>query len=486
MELEIDLPAIPSSLRDSSPELIDVQHSRKRSRLEYDLKTSSDPALFSSDDHAPTAENYASERSKKKWRGTWWGEKVKDRASSTSNGEKRKFTRNFDSGVWMGSEGTDASLDDELLEELRSNDRPIVTLNIPTITGEQDIDSLENRAPRLDEVGGDREHRPQSSQLGKQQAHNASLHAAVEAIIDHCLEAGNESIDLSSMFLDDMPNESLRRLRSLTKHNTIQDIPPCQDAYSSIEPALNLYISNNSLSRVPSEVLNLTDLRVLSLRNNKLTAIPPAIANLPKLEHLNLSGNELPHLPYEIHRFFDRAEFLLIAHPNPFEEVASTDPTGSALGLSTTQPLLLLRGIPTYFHSDGSPAKDTRLCAPHRVPSLFELALQKTRSLPDLSGIQDWCTIAEGPASLSRPLALAQEATAYGERECTICSRSFIVPRVEWLEWWDTPSRGKLGPRKWGYSHYARSIPFLRQGCSWACVAEEESYQGEPGTITSI
>jgi Leucine rich repeat len=457
MEHEVELPPMPTPENCLPSDLSDLHHRRKRPRLEYDVTTSSDPALFSSDDHAPTAENYASKRRKEKWRGTWWGEKVKGRASSVSNGDKRKFKRNFDSGVWMGSEGTDTSVEDELLQELQSTGTRAMGLTFTQFRDERGVQD-------------------QPYQPTPETARNAALYAAVETIVDRCLETGDENIDLSSLSFDKVSNKSLRRLRSLTKHTTIQNIPPSQNAYSPIEAALRLYFSNNSLTNVPPEILNLTNLRVLSVRNNELTKLPPGLAKLPFLEHLNIAGNELHYLPYEMLPLFDRPGFEMIATPNPFKEPPSSS-VGPTLhpDISSTKPFLVSRSTYTYFHPNGSttinPAPST---APSRVPSLLELTLQKSKSLPDLLDIKDWCSSGEGPLTLSGPLAMTQEANAYGDRQCTICSRSFIVPRVEWLEWWDSPSgwkpaRGDLAGRRG-----EMIIPFLRQGCNWACVEEVE------------
>lgn len=483
MEQEIDLPPMPAIrvLQTDPPSALSESHQRrKRPRVEYDLTTSSDPALFSSDDHAPTAENYVSKRRKEKWRGTWWGEKVNSGASNTSsNGTKRKFTRNFDSGVWMGSEATDTSLEDDLLDELRSASRPAANLNPPVI-GEGGLNDSGKDAALLEDVEEHEVPNPQSDHVTPEAARNSSLHAAVGGVIDHCLEAGDENVDLSSMSLDSVPNESLRRLRILTTHTTIQDIPPSQDGYSPIEAALRLYLSNNAIVAFPSEILNLTSLRVLSLRQNRLTDIPPAVARLPHLEQFNIAANQLQHLPYEMLRLYDREDFSLTSTPNPFSQPQS--PISLNFDLEnpsfTKDPLLVAQSTRTYFHADGANINNgaTSLQAlSSRVPCLLELALRKCKDLPDLAEIEDWCSTGGGPSNLRVPLALAQEASKYGDLECTVCGRSFIVPMVQWMEWWNVPTRSKRLLNSAPLRIPSTTIPFLRQGCSWACVKELES-----------
>ena len=89
---------------------------RKRVRLSSP-PISSDPAIFSSDDD-PSADNYTHERRKKKFRGPWYHQRPASEAGSVDSHEpehkkgKRRFERQFDSGVFMGSDGTDIDLEE--------------------------------------------------------------------------------------------------------------------------------------------------------------------------------------------------------------------------------------------------------------------------------------------------------------------------------------------------------------------------------------
>lgn len=134
---DVELPPLPPAARLPVRKTYKSLLSRKRSRLEYEPQstTSSDPALFSSDEPCPSAENYSAKRRKDKWRGTWWGEKVRGEAAR----ENRQFKRNIDSGVWMGSEGTESSLDEEFL-----NDQKMMS--------ETPNGLLEERAPTSDDA----------------------------------------------------------------------------------------------------------------------------------------------------------------------------------------------------------------------------------------------------------------------------------------------------------------------------------------------
>jgi hypothetical protein len=78
------------------------------------------------------------------------------------------------------------------------------------------------------------------------------------------------------------------------------DPDPEEEAYQSLEPALQIFLSNNSLSSLPSSTWSVHSLAVLSVRNNCLTSIPGSISQLVNLRELNLSNNRLRWLPWEL------------------------------------------------------------------------------------------------------------------------------------------------------------------------------------------
>jgi hypothetical protein len=86
---------------------------QKRTRaLSYrDDSTPSDGPLFSSDPPDPSVDQYFQPRRKRQYRGTWWGE-VANHSPPEPAPQRTKsgFSRNMDSGIWMGSDNTDESL----------------------------------------------------------------------------------------------------------------------------------------------------------------------------------------------------------------------------------------------------------------------------------------------------------------------------------------------------------------------------------------
>lgn len=157
------------SLSDEPPRL------GKRVRLSSPL-ISSDSAIFSSDDD-PSAENYTTNRQKKKYKGPWFQqEPVPDSMSQDSevNGmpkkQRRKFERHLDSGVWLGSDSTD--MEDEYIDALKPRCMPTVN----------DMAFGRSRGTQTTGILGRDATTPES--LASKQ-------------IERCLEEGNESIDLS-------------------------------------------------------------------------------------------------------------------------------------------------------------------------------------------------------------------------------------------------------------------------------------------------
>ncbi len=174
---EPDLPPLPSS-RSELPRL-----SRKRTHQEFEINTSSDPALFSSDDYLAAAEDYSGKRHKKKWEGTWWGQRLG--TTTTRRTSTRTFKRNYDSGIFMGSDGTDTSLDAFLADEAATEENAAKPPCASSPTSESHILSTIQH-PLLNPAQPDRD--------------SPGLYQA-RADIQRCLEEGAENVDLSHVVL---------------------------------------------------------------------------------------------------------------------------------------------------------------------------------------------------------------------------------------------------------------------------------------------
>lgn len=67
------------------------------------------------------------------------------------------------------------------------------------------------------------------------------------------------------------------------------------------------------------------------------------------------------------------------------------------------------------------------------------------------------------PTPVFRALRMAHEAHEEGGRKCTVCSRSYSIPRTEWVEYWHCIQGASV------VSFDDLFWPFLRRGCSAQC-----------------
>ena len=130
-----------------------------------------------------------------------------------------------------------------------------------------------------------------------------------------------------------------------------------------------------------------------------------------------------------------------------------------------------------------------------RAPSLMEVALIACSRNPQLPYLSSYLS-EHSPEYLPNLLEEALAKKESGGSKCTICKRSFIIPRTEWLEWWEiskviekrgmasaaSPLRQMENER----DAVEKIVPLIRRGCSWLCVPgnltiEEEDAMMEEG-----
>ena len=263
---------------------------RKRTLSDYG-GLSSDP-LFSESSEGGIEEVEERRKRKKYIRAPWF--------RLRGGMAKRSGMRNADSGVFLGSD-----LSEDGADSTSSSQEKMATL----------------------EVGG--ELRPGPSQPGG--PHWPPQDLASRAI-NHCLETGHESVDLTDMGLDELTNATLKPLHQLIKHpHGDLTQPPSEDEFSSLTPSIRLFLSGNKLASLPSELFRLTNISVLSLRNNELQDIPHSVGQLRNLHEFNIAQNNIKLLPWEmfdlVHCRGDHRQITV--RPNPL-----VDPIQDLLGPS--------------------------------------------------------------------------------------------------------------------------------------------------------
>ncbi|KXS95687.1 hypothetical protein AC578_839 [Pseudocercospora eumusae] len=495
-------PLLPAS--DSTP-----AYARKRALSEYD--NSSDP-LFSDDTSgAEDVTVYQSCKRKRMVKGPWYS--LRHQPSLRESMAKRDACRNVDSGIWMGSDGSEESEESMLAESSKMRRLDM---------SDRVQDAAIERAPQTAET-------------------------LARSIIDCCVEDGQEAVDLSDIGLTELSSATLRPLRQLIRQSHIDlDHPPSESEFVPLTPSIKLFLAKNSLTSLPLELFRLDNLTVLSLRSNALTEIPPCVARLRKLKELNISGNRIQCLPCELLDLLScrNGHATVNIRPNPLlEPTEISGPSGlakldmvsiakeelsrygdtraycdrlrsicsenGALDLRTELEIRLKLGrmlrnqyiqesaqagaepaicreeliylaasAVRYLDIDGTPASkrdagvdcSARVCHlqdHHRemnaVPSLFELATRATQAYFSLDDIP-----AELPVRVRTALQQAAAGLEIGHQQCSTCSRTFVLPRAEWVEYWFSgfPSQPELSQEQ--------VLPFSRKACSWRCASPSE------------
>jgi internalin A len=133
-------------------------------------------------------------------------------------------------------------------------------------------------------------------------------------LIDQAAKTNATTLDLSGKGLTALPSEigQLTQLKILIlgktvfnrerwkfKHlgNKLSTLPAELGQLRNLEI---LKLNNNQLSSLPLEIIHLTNLRSLSLASNQLSSLPPEIIHLTGLRSLSLANNQLSGLPKEI------------------------------------------------------------------------------------------------------------------------------------------------------------------------------------------
>ncbi|KAH0021389.1 hypothetical protein KCU78_g6148, partial [Aureobasidium melanogenum] len=257
--------------------------SRKRhAGWDYDSSMSSDP-IFSED--ASEESEVTGIKRKRFVRGPWY-----QHAHSPAMARVKGDTHKPDSGVWLGSDsstdsigGSNRRMQSLTFNEYMQKGAPLTQRQTPT----KPKDSIQERAA---------------------------------SIVFNSVDACKDSIDLSDMHLGRIDNETLKPLHQLIRLpvpiNDDQKITV--DHFAPLTPNIKLFLSKNDLQQLPSELWNLGNLAVLSLRSNSLTEISPSIGRLRNLHELNVAGNQLSFLPFELLALVENKLVQLSLSPNPF------------------------------------------------------------------------------------------------------------------------------------------------------------------------
>jgi Leucine Rich repeats (2 copies) len=409
---------------------------------------SSDPALFSGDESVPGAEDYANKRKKNLYTGSWWSHRMK----ANRDDKQREFKRNYDSGIFMGSEASEppssdslGSLEDELIQDQRRKELDDQTT--ATMVSSKSRPLL--RAPSFI-------FKPSMPEVLPE-------HGVVMQIVQRCLDKGEESVDLASMSLTSLPSQILS-LKTLMKNTNL--VSGMLEYGETFETHLRLFVSNNLLRRVPREILDLTNLRELSLRRNKLTSIPPGIRSLVNLETLNISGNKLSFLPFEIVELVRWHRLRTIkARPNQWLPTPRTEDLSFPIDWQSPSAWMHL----TRWQR--KPLADS-VTSSEAVPSLTEMTL---RSLSRLTPQSDFRQFMPPDTSETVLTALGDlyDSQLDGGHRCSRCNKTVVRAGHVELEWWELDELG-VSTSVW------RPLPVKRMYCHRDCDGQRNRWCDEP------
>ncbi|KAL9024333.1 MAG: hypothetical protein Q9196_006593 [Gyalolechia fulgens] len=460
-------------------------YSRKRDLDDEAIGNSSDTPLFSSDDLPASSENYVEHRKKRQRKRTWWDHFKPEYQPIVRQRSKREFKRNLDSGVWMGS-------DTDVEEEL-----PASVMDCKQTTESLHDTVFQNITDPGNFTG------PVFPYWEDQPTSTNEFWRIQKAAAEHVtkrVDNGEDVIDFNDFGLTKLQEPTLEPLQHLVaRPRILPQVGTPSDGYDSFTPTLQIYLANNQLSRLPGQLFHLEALAVLSLRGNKITELPPAISNLVNLRELNVSNNRLRWLPYEIRELLQKRLRFFGFHPNPFVRAMPRSITRRSLTSS------LCNTNPAFFQVDGTLARDSppsptttpshwpdptkpRTASPgttghaNRSPSLFETSLRACYTSPQL-GQLPFLTPPDAPKSIVPALKHTWRLKQEGGQRCTLCNGPYIIPRTEWVEWWQLAvkkegelavSEGEDPPSRERYTEIlvpvGSPVPLIRRGCSWSCV----------------
>ncbi|KAL8984211.1 MAG: hypothetical protein Q9205_001762 [Flavoplaca limonia] len=473
-------------------------NNRKRILEDESIENSSDTPLFSSDDHPASAEDYLEPHSKRQRKGPWWCSRPETQELIIRNKSRRGFKRNFDSGVWMGS---DSDVEDEIgyaAVDDQIQGEPSYALGGTTVEDSENLDGPVFPYWDTQPVSTETFWRTQSCAIKE---------------ISRCVDHGIETVDLSHFGLTKLQESTLEPLRFLVAERNISLPNANSQTFETFIPYLQLYLANNALLQLPGQLFNLRNLTVLSLRHNNLTEIPAAIGELVNLRELNISNNRLRWLPYEVLQLLSMHLRIYRFHPNPFIEpvpgtIDQTLPSHrNQLAFFRIDGTLFRNSLPSPAMAYPCSAEPDRSNPVNQgypkqsrsVPSLFEISLRACSKLAELSELPDLIP-QDGPDAVRSCLMRAWKLKQEGGQRCSACKSVYIVPRTQWIEWWQWPTGGphyffsinsplptmmdtsKPNPHCNPSAGVDTSVvPFIRRGCSWSCVPEPCPGDGDIG-----
>lgn len=472
-----------------------------RKRLHSDYGSLSSDPLFSEDaSELEFKDDDEQPQRKRLFKGPWWDVGRRPRQSLRRNMMKKEGFRNVDSGVWMGSDGSsDDSLSidnsrmklafrDDSGRQRQQYQQPTEWSNDPEAFADRVVQGcLEHGKETIDLSG-----------IGLTALSNATL-SPLHQMIKHAHD------DLTQPPSEDLFAPLTPSIQLFLYGNLLTSLPPELFNLANITV---LSLRNNSLQELPSSITRLPKLAELNIAGNQLRSLPWELLNMLRSKENTCEVSLRPN-PFNVPRLSTEAE--LPSHTKTTDDQADSSNAASALFRqlemrfirgrqalnagdedatpkkkrnSKEQLIFLAPSRIVFRESDGAVARsalnmgfeeenaweapvfDTqyppRSAASSTAPSLFELALRSAQLSYDLRDVSSTLS-KDTPSTICRALEEAAKGVEYGNERCSTCSKTFVVARAEWLEYWFH-----------GHEYYDLSeekiLPFKRKACSWDCA----------------
>jgi hypothetical protein len=328
--------------------------------------------------------------------------------------------------------------------------------------------------------------------------------------------------------------KSLRpALKIFLASNMLRRVP---GEFCNLDGISVLSLRNNDLVELPSTIGKLRHLCELNVANNRLRFLPYEILGLlsgphSKLNSLQLHPNPFyePRLSHEqmevvstairppsqidaavdrsgkltqweiLYRYRSHVRFLdiygtLAAGPTfPRDESLFSSPVYHSSSIHSSPGGSISNSIPAAPFSDIPKPPRSRGMIGSMARSLLEMAVHSCSSQQFTSGDLEYCLGRDQvPPNLPRLLEDAEtlRESEGGDRKCTVCKRVFVIPRTEWIEWYEIvkeqPTRSlasaasPLRQMENKRDTIERLIPLMRRGCTWNCLPNSAAAEELP------
>lgn len=514
IEEEVDFPSSPPLLPTSSA--LPVLPTRKRPLPDYENNNLSSDPLFSEEPSEADQTEYEGPKRKRMVKGPWWTLRRKSSRQPRPSPRAKDDFRNADSGVWLGSDESIDSID-SVLGNARDRD---VADRIPTSSAVQPPSLSEGERIATGIISG-------CIDAGREMVDLSGLN--LDRISSETLKPLHQLIRQSHPTLTEPPSEDefvalTPSIKLFLSRNKLRTLP---SELFRLDNVAVLSLRGNELQELPHSIARLGKLQELNIAGNNIRWLPWELKRFlecqrednriivrpnPLIEPTKIDGplgrpgraddNEddlsqlgdmreyieelrtsyLEHGPLDIRTQMELR--LKLGRLPRIQYLQAASKAGREVNRGLEVLIYLASSSIRWFGVDGAPLRrsgqdqssypatlDPFTDAPEVVasslaPSLFELA---SRAAQKGYNLQELLLLPDIPPTVRVAFEALARGIEFGNQACSTCSRTFIVARAEWIEYWH------YGPPSQTELRQENILPFMRRVCSWRCAIPTET-----------